>query len=38
MRGDKPHVGFPEKVIDKYAAKLIEEGYKICVVEQLEFR
>ena len=32
----KFHVGFPEKVLDKYMNKLIEFGYRMCVVEQME--
>jgi DNA mismatch repair protein MSH6 len=27
------HVGFPEKVLDKYSAQLVEMGYKVAVVE-----
>lgn len=30
------HTGFPEKVLEKYASILIDLGYKIAVVEQLE--
>ena len=32
----KMHVGFPEKTLDKYAAKLVELGFKVCIVEQTE--
>eukprot|EP00743_Colponemidia_sp_Colp-15_P007292 GILK01007875.1.p1 GENE.GILK01007875.1~~GILK01007875.1.p1 ORF type:complete len:1396 (+),score=316.89 GILK01007875.1:569-4189(+) len=32
----RPHVGFPEKVLDKYAAKLVDHQYKVLVVEQME--
>ena len=36
--GDKRkcHVGFPERVLDKNAAKLVDLGYKVVVVEQTE--
>ena len=36
--GDKRkcHVGFPEKVLEKNAAKLVDCGYKVVVVEQTE--
>jgi len=32
----KCHVGFPEKVLDKYSAELVKLGYKVAVVEQTE--
>ena len=35
MSEDKPHVSFPEWSLDKYAAGLVEEGYKV-EVETLE--
>ena len=37
--GDDPkklHVGFPEKLLEEKANKLIEAGYKVAVVEQTE--
>jgi DNA mismatch repair ATPase MutS len=34
--GKKLHIGFPEKVIDKYLQKLVNEGYKVAVIEQTE--
>jgi len=37
MGGDKKyHVGFPEKALYKYVPWLVEEGYKVAVVEQME--
>ena len=32
----KLHVGFPEKALDKYVATLVDQGYKVAVVEQTE--
>jgi DNA mismatch repair protein MSH6 len=32
----KLHVGFPEKALDKYLAILVNNGYKVAVVEQTE--
>lgn len=32
----KLHIGFPEKVIDKYLQKMVSEGYKVAVIEQTE--
>ena len=32
----KLHIGFPEKVIDKYLHKLVSEGFKVAVIEQTE--
>ena len=32
----KLHVGFPEKCLEEKAAKLIEAGFKVAVVEQIE--
>lgn len=29
----KLHVGFPEKVLDKYLSILVSRGYKVAVVE-----
>jgi DNA mismatch repair protein MSH6 len=29
----KMHVGFPEKVLDKYASALVTLGYKVAIVE-----
>jgi DNA mismatch repair protein MSH6 len=34
--GNKMHVGFPEKALDKYAYEFVRRGYKVCVVEQTE--
>ena len=37
MGGDKKlHVGFPEKVLDKYLSKMVMHGYKVAVIEQTE--
>jgi len=37
MGGDKKyHVGFPEVALDRYVPRLIEAGYKVAVVEQME--
>ena len=32
----KYHVGFPEVALNKYVPRLIEAGYKVAVVEQME--
>lgn len=32
----KLHVGFPERVLDKYLRKLVDRGYKVAVIEQIE--
>jgi DNA mismatch repair protein MSH6 len=32
----KYHVGFPEKALDKYVSILVNQGYKVAVVEQTE--
>jgi len=32
----KLHVGFPEKALEKYLAILVDNGYKVAVVEQTE--
>jgi len=34
--GKSMSVGFPEKTLDKYAYILVNKGYKVCVVEQME--
>ncbi|KRX06428.1 P-loop containing nucleoside triphosphate hydrolase [Pseudocohnilembus persalinus] len=34
--GRKMHTGFPEKCLQKYGTLLVEMGYKIAVVEQME--
>lgn len=31
--GTKPKVGFPEKRLEKYASILVENGFKVAVVE-----
>ena len=31
-----PHAGFPEAALPKYAQKLVEKGYRVGVVEQME--
>ena len=33
MGGNKLHVGFPEKVLDKYLSQLVNLGYKVAVIE-----
>lgn len=32
----KLHVGFPEKALDKYIVILVNNGYKVAVIEQTE--
>ena len=32
----KLHIGFPEKVLDKYLAIMVNHGHKIAVIEQTE--
>lgn len=32
----KLHVGFPEKALDKYLVILVNQGYKVAVIEQTE--
>lgn len=32
----KLHIGFPEKVLDKYLEKMVNHGYKVAVIEQTE--
>ena len=34
--GKKMHVGFPERVINKYASILVKNGYRVAIVEQTE--
>jgi DNA mismatch repair protein MSH6 len=34
--GKKLHIGFPEKVLDKYLEKMVDHGYKVAVIEQTE--
>lgn len=36
MKGDRPHVGFPESAFEKYAEKLVHLGYKVGRIEQME--
>jgi len=36
MNDDIPHVGFPEKSVEMYAQALVEHGYKIYRVEEME--
>lgn len=36
MKGDRPHVGFPERSFGKYAERLVQLGYKVARVEQIE--
>jgi DNA mismatch repair ATPase MutS len=32
----KLHIGFPEKVLDKYLEIMVNHGYKVAVIEQTE--
>lgn len=32
----KLHIGFPEKVLDKYLIIMVNNGYKVAVIEQTE--
>jgi len=32
----KLHIGFPEKVLDKYLQKMVDHGFKVAVIEQTE--
>ena len=32
----KLHIGFPEKVLDKYLSIMVNNGYKVAVIEQTE--
>ena len=34
--GKKLHIGFPEKVLDKYLQKMVDHGFKVAVIEQTE--
>lgn len=34
--GKKLHIGFPEKVLDKYLQKMVDNGFKVAVIEQTE--
>jgi len=34
--GKKLHIGFPEKVLDKYLEIMVNQGYKVAVIEQTE--
>ena len=34
--GRKMHVGFPEKAIERYATQLVNSGFKVAVIEQIE--
>ena len=36
MRGDVAHAGFPEIAYGRYAATLVEKGYKVARIEQTE--
>ena len=36
MGNVKLHVGFPEKVLDKYLSMLVGQGFKVAVIEQTE--
>ena len=37
MGGDKKlHIGFPEKVLDKYVKILTDNGNKVTIIEQTE--
>jgi len=36
MRGDVAHAGFPEVAYSRYAATLVEKGYKVARIEQTE--
>ena len=36
MGSKKLHVGFPEKVLDKYLHIMVNHGYKVAVIEQTE--
>ncbi|CEM12621.1 unnamed protein product [Vitrella brassicaformis CCMP3155] len=32
----KPHCGFPEQALHRYASEMVEAGYKVSVIEQME--
>jgi DNA mismatch repair protein MSH6 len=34
--GSKLHAGFPEAALEKYATILVEKGYTVGIVEQVE--
>lgn len=34
--GRKMHVGFPEKALERYAISLVNQGFKVAVIEQVE--
>ena len=34
--GKKLHVGFPEKVLDKNLSIMVNNGFKVAVIEQTE--
>lgn len=34
--GKKLNVGFPDRSLDRYAFELVDRGYKLCLVEQIE--
>jgi DNA mismatch repair protein MSH6 len=36
LMGRKMHTGFPENRCEKFASLLVEQGYKVAVVEQVE--
>ncbi|XXQ38336.1 DNA mismatch repair protein [Plasmodiophora brassicae] len=36
MKGDRPHAGFPERCFDRHAETLVNRGFKIGRVEQME--
>jgi len=34
---EKPHVGFPEKVLESKMELLVQKGFKVVVIEQYEW-
>ena len=36
IQGDVAHAGFPEVAYGRYAATLVEKGYKVARIEQTE--
>jgi DNA mismatch repair ATPase MutS len=36
MKGERPHAGFPERSFGKYAERLVQLGFKVARVEQVE--
>ena len=30
------HTGFPEKAVNKYAKLLVDKGFKVAIVDQIE--